>query len=77
MFDQEHWGELIQWKGLGYVCSKLPRVTEPEITAALGKALLPATRTAALQMVDVLKEEDGLGQALGIIQSHLHKQMIH
>ena len=77
MFDQEHWGELIQWKGLGYVCNRLPRVTGPEIAAALGKALLPATRTAALQMADMLKEEDGLEQALGIIQSHLHKYKIH
>lgn len=77
MFDQEHWGELIQWKGLGCVCNRLSRVTGPELTVALGRVLLPAVRLAALAMADSLKQEDGLGQALGIIESHLCKHEFH
>jgi sterol 3beta-glucosyltransferase len=74
MFDQPFWARRVEQLGVGVRCASFSKVTATELAAALDKVTTnTALRHRAAALGERIRAEDGVGQAVAVIQDYLRQ----
>jgi UDP:flavonoid glycosyltransferase YjiC (YdhE family) len=70
--DQLFWAKRVEQLGVGIRCASLQKVTAKQLATALDEITTDtALRQQAVALGEKIRAEDGVGQAVAVIQDHI------